>query len=88
MALMEPIPLLVVYKALGITDDKSMWETLGVGETDSEIRAFFVNLRRSLENEVAVSIKTQKEALIYIGKMQDNKLELPRVRVLAGYFYT
>jgi len=66
IALMEPVPLLVLYKALGLTDDQSFWKTLGISEADSAL--FFENLRSSMENVNSTNIKTKDEALIFIGK--------------------
>lgn len=61
----DDLPLLVLFKALGILDQKSIWEHIGIV---LEHQAKFEQvLMSTLENKEAGAIKSRKEALICIG---------------------
>lgn len=59
------IPLLIVFKALGFETDGEIWETFLVDPQDMD---FYEALRATLENVEARAVKTEEDALIYIGK--------------------
>lgn len=60
----EKIPLLIFFKALGFESDEEIYKSFLVGYEDMD---FFEALRSTMENREARFIKTQEDALHYIG---------------------
>uniref|UniRef100_A0A7S1MIU7 DNA-directed RNA polymerase subunit beta n=1 Tax=Neobodo designis TaxID=312471 RepID=A0A7S1MIU7_NEODS len=57
----DPIPIVIVLKALGITNDQSIVELIGTGETTERI------LAGCFEHAVENRVYSQNDALSYIG---------------------
>lgn len=59
-----PIPLVILLKALGFQTDGEIWDTFLVDPLDID---FYEALRTTMENIDSLRIKTQDQALFYIG---------------------
>ncbi len=65
VALRNPFPLLILFKALGFIDAKSIWDTFGIQPEFGP--AFRDTLKTTMEDWTANSITTQRDAIIFIG---------------------
>lgn len=59
----DEIPIVVILKAMGMESDQEIVEL--VGSSDSRIANMFIN---SMEEPCAARVKTQKQALAYVGE--------------------
>mmetsp|Transcript_32848 Transcript_32848/g.98997 ORF Transcript_32848/g.98997 Transcript_32848/m.98997 type:complete len:1096 (+) Transcript_32848:167-3454(+) len=59
----DDIPIAIILKAMGMESDQEIAEL--VGSTDCRIANIFVN---SMEEPCAARVKTQKQALLYVGE--------------------
>jgi len=60
----RPIPLLILFKALGFEEEEDIWSTFLVGTSDDD---FIEALRSTMGNPEAKAVKTEEDALYYIG---------------------
>jgi len=78
----QPIPLFIVFRALGVISDKSIIEIclLDLDTYESMLDLFIPSIHD------AGSIMTQKQALEYIGLLTKGKKDYSALHILSDYF--
>jgi hypothetical protein len=80
VSLQKGLPLIILYKAMGFSNDEQIWKTFGF--KDEHHPAFFDILQASFSCPEAKAIHSQDDAYIYIGK--NNCFRSQLLKIAAG----